>query len=114
MNHFLEQTLDYPKEILFKKVVVFSDGCAAQFKGRGTFAYLNETTSDRSTENPNVNQFPKQQDQEQPINKQPDQEQPIPKQPDQEQSIPKQPDQKQPITKQPDQEQPVTKQPDMV
>jgi hypothetical protein len=27
-------------EITFSKVVVFSDGCAAQYKGKGTFGYL--------------------------------------------------------------------------
>lgn len=34
--------MGYLKEagILFNRVVVFSDGCASQYKGKGTFAYL--------------------------------------------------------------------------
>ena len=42
VNHFLEKTLMYlkEKEIPFKKVVVFSDGCASQYKGKGTFAQI--------------------------------------------------------------------------
>lgn len=42
VDHFLEKSVQHLKEtaIPFSKLIVFSDGCAAQYKGKGSFADL--------------------------------------------------------------------------
>jgi len=42
VDHFFKKSVEHLKEkgISFSKLIVFSDGCASQYKGKGSFADL--------------------------------------------------------------------------
>ena len=48
VQHFTSLAIDFAKELVpLRRVILFSDGCASQYKGKGTFADLFHTTSVR-------------------------------------------------------------------
>ena len=48
VHHFTSLAIDFVKELVpLRRVILFSDGCASQYKGKGTFADLSLTTGVR-------------------------------------------------------------------